>query len=121
MIELEISGDRIEYAHGLAARMQQERNQGFADQGYRAALSRDPRMLKAMERAVEHIDKLAESQRGESRRAAKMTGSNYGESVEFTELALWREAYRMMDKGTPLQNFEWIYGAGAWLAGLIIR
>lgn len=120
-IEIEISGDRIEYAYGLAKRMQEERNQGFADQGFRAAVHRDPRMLKCMEKAAEYVTKLSEEQRGQTRRAAAMTGSNYSDSAEFTEVALWREAYRMMDQGTPLRSFEWIYGSGAWLAGLIIR
>jgi hypothetical protein len=40
-----------------------------------------------------------------------------GEQVGTTEAQLWREAYRLCDNGEPLRNYEWIYGAAAWLCG----
>lgn len=121
-IEIDISGDRIEYAYGLAQEMQHQRRQDFADIGWRAALARDEKMLKIMEKAAEYVTALGEAQRGQTRRTAAMSGSgHYHDTAEYTEVAMWREAYRLMDEGNPIRNFEWIYGAGAWLAGYIVR
>ena len=121
-IEIEVDGKRIEYAYGLAQEMQANKRQDFADTGYRAALARDQKMLKVMEKAAEYVVALGEQQRGRTRRAAAMTNSGtYHDTAEFTEVAMWREAYRLMDEGKAIRNFEWIYGAGAWLAGYIVR
>ena len=118
-IELDIDGPKIEYAYGLAQQMQMRDRQDFGARGWKYAKQRHPGMLLAMEKAAEYVTQLGEAQRGETIRAAKMSGGNYGDSAEFTEVAMWREAYRLMDEGRPIRNFEWIYGAGAWLAGLI--
>jgi hypothetical protein len=37
--------------------------------------------------------------------------------VEATEYQLWREAYKAMDEGRPMQHFQWIYGAAALMLG----
>lgn len=116
-IEVDVSGDKIEYAYGLAKQMQEQRYQLFADIGMRAARARDEKMLKVMEKATEYIHGLSEDQMGRTRRST----SNYGETAEHTELGLWREAYRMMDKGEPMEQFQWIYGAAAWICGYIVR
>lgn len=120
-IEIDIDGEKIEYAYGLAQRMQTERKQAFADVGWRAALARDEKMLKVMEKAAEYVSALAEDQRGRTRRSAAATGGNYADTAEFTEVAMWREAYRLMDEGNPIRNFEWVYGAAAWLCGYVVR
>lgn len=117
MIEIDVPEDKIEYAYGLAQKMQHDRVQAFADVGFRAALARDEKMLKVLEKAAEYVTRLGEEQRGRTRR----TATNYGDTAEFTEVALWREAYRLMDEGRPIEHLSWIYGAAAWLCGYYIR
>ena len=104
---------RVEWAYGRAIQAQNQHRQGFADAGWRAALARDAKLLKALERGAEVVHKMAEDQMGRTRRSA----DKFSEQVELTEVQLWREAYRLCDEGTPIRNFEWIYGAAALLCG----
>ncbi len=115
-VELEefITLERVEYAHGLAIRYQQEGRQSFADVGLRAARARDPKLLKALEKGAELIGKASEAQMGFTRRGIDVP---FAHTKEHTESQLWREAYRMVDQGTPIANFQWIYGSAAYLAG----
>jgi len=105
---------RVDEAHRRAILAQERRNQNFADTGYRAAVARDPRMLKVLELAASVIDHEQESQFGQTMRSRTATP---GEQAGTTEVQLWREAYRLCDEGNPIRNFEWIYGAAAWLCG----
>lgn len=114
-VELEewITPERVEYAYGLAMKRQQTRAEWWADVGLKAAKARDPKLLKALERAAEIVSKMDEEQRGRTRRAAE----HLNMQTETTETQLFREAYRMVDKGTPIEELKWIYGAAAWLCG----
>jgi tRNA A37 N6-isopentenylltransferase MiaA len=112
-IEEFITPERVEYAYGLAMKRQQSRADWWADIGWRAAQERDPRLLKALEKAAEVVTKMDENQRGRTRRATE----HFSEAGETTETQLFREAYRMADQGTPIVNLKWIYGAAAWLCG----
>jgi hypothetical protein len=109
-----LSDNKIEYAYGQAIRAQERNDRGFAETGMRAARARDPKLLKALERMAESTYKLQEAQLGRSMRSPDAT---FGESKGTTEHQLVREAYRMADIGTPLENFMWVYGAAAWLCG----
>lgn len=109
-----ITAKRVEYAYGLAQRRQMERNLSFGQIGMRAAKARDPKLLKALEKATEIITKQSEDQFGRTRRDP---GTEFRFTIEPTEVQLWREAYTFADKGEPLVQFEWIYGAAAWLCG----
>jgi hypothetical protein len=109
-----LTPERVEFAYGMAVRMQHRRNQGFADTGYRAALARDQKMLKALEKMAEFTGAAQENQIG---RMMRDTGSTHGESKGTTVHQLCRESYRLCDEGNPIRNFEWIYGAAAWLCG----
>jgi hypothetical protein len=104
---------RVEWAYGRAIQAQDQHRQGFADAGWRAALARDSKLLKALERGAEVVHRMAEDQMGRTRRSS----DKFSEQVELTEVQLWREAYRLCDEGTPIRNFEWIYGAAALLCG----
>jgi hypothetical protein len=117
-MDLDLSDSRIEYAYGLASVAQEKRWQHFADAGYRAALARDEKLLRALERMAEVTGKLQESQVG---RTVRDPSATFGESRGTTEHQLCREAYRMVDQGTPIRNFEWIYGSAAWLCGYVVR
>lgn len=112
-----LTPQRIEHAYGMAVRARDARNQGFADTGYRAAVARDPKLLLALEVMAETTGRLQDEQIGRLMRSPDAT---YGETRGTTEHQLCREAYRMVDQGTPLRNFEWIYGAAAYLCGYAI-
>ena len=112
-IEEFITPERVEWAHGRALMAQHGGRQTFADTGWRAALARDPKLLKALERGAEIVSQIDENQRGRTRRSA----DKFEESVETTTTQLWKEAYRLCDAGTPIRNFEWVYGAAALLCG----
>ena len=109
-----ITFPRVDEAHRRAIAAQERRQQNFADTGFRAALARDPRMLKVLELAANAIDREQESQFGQTMRSRTATP---GEQAGTTEAQLWREAYRLCDEGNPIRNFEWIYGAAAYLCG----
>ncbi len=107
---------RVEEAYRQAIIAQQYGRQNFANTGFRAAEARDPRLMKALEAMAEVTGKIQEDQFGRSMRDPS---AHYSLSQGTTEHGLCREAYRMADQGTPLRNFEWIYGAAAWLCGYI--
>lgn len=113
-IEQFITPVLVEMAHGKAIEAQARGKQSFADTGYRAALARDPKLLKALERGAEILDKLTDAQHGRTMRAPDAL---HGETKGTTESQLWRESYRLCDEGRPIRNFEWIYGAAAWICG----
>lgn len=112
-----LSRERIEHAYGQAVRARDERRQSFADIGYRAAVARDPKLLIALEAMAEATGKAQEEQIG---RLMRSPDASFGETLGTTEHQLCREAYRMVDEGTPLRNFEWIYGCAAYLCGFVV-
>lgn len=105
-----INESTVERAHGLAIKAQRLGKRGFADKGMRAARARDPFLMKAIEGGAEVLLKISERQLGHY--------SVCGLRVDATEHQLWREAFIQADKGEPMIQFEWIYGAAAELAGL---
>lgn len=114
-VEIEfVNRAKLEHAHSLALRYQEQGKQSFADTGWRAARARDPKLLKALERGAEILDAMTDEQHG---RTIRSVNAIYGETKGTTEAQLWREAYRLCDAGSPIRNFEWIYGAAAWLCG----
>ena len=114
-VELEewITPELVEAAYRTAIRMQQARALWWAEVGWKAAQQRDPKLLKALEKAAETVTRMDEEQRGRTRRHAQYLS----EQTETTETQLFREAYRLMDEGRPIEHLQWIYGAGAWLCG----
>lgn len=115
-VELEnfINFGMVEDAYRKALLAQQNRRQSFADTGWRAALNRDDRLLKSLEIAAKLVDQAEQDQYGQTMRSVNAT---FAESKGTTEAQLWREAYRLCDEGKPIRNFEWIYGAAAYLCG----
>ena len=123
-VELEgfITAERVEWAHREANKAHERGNQSFAQTGLRAARARDDRMLKVMEQAANILHQMSEEQMGQTRRMAVHSADNYRASAEHTEMAMWREAYRLLDEGhikpdTMNHPLEWIYGAAALLCG----
>ncbi len=89
---------------------------GYASAGFQAALKRDPILLQAMEKLANVIDKIAESQLGQTRRSAT---ASFSQSIEPSQAIMVREAYRTMDIGLPAPNFGFLYAAVAEHQGLI--
>jgi hypothetical protein len=107
-----ITDTTVERAYGRAMRFQREGRMGMAEAGLRAAKARDGRLLKALEGGAEVLHRISSNQFGHNYKAA-------GIKMEATEAQLWREAYKTADRGEPMVQFRWIYGAAAELAGLI--
>ena len=105
---------RIEYAYGQCIQARDSHNQSFADTGYRAAIARDRKLLVALEKMAESTGSLQDHQMGRLMRSPDAT---HIESRGTTQHQLCREAFRLCDEGNPIRNFEWIYGAAAWLCG----
>lgn len=102
----------VEEAYRRAVRAQEARRESIARLGWRAARDRNSRLLKALEGGAEVLRRMSERQLGASGLSVG------GRRVPATEFQLWRNAYETADRGTPEQNYEWIYGAAAILAGL---
>ena len=109
-----LSDKRIEYAYGRCIQARDSQNQSFADTGYRAALAKDRKLLIALEKMAESTCRLQEDQIGRLMRSPDAT---HIESRGTTQHQLCREAFKLCDEGRPIRNFEWIYGAAAWLCG----
>lgn len=108
----------VEEAYRRAKRAQMSRRQSMADIGLRAALHRDPKMLRTLEEASEILRQMSEEQLG-------VHGMEVGGSlrVEATEYQMWRNAYSAADEGLgieALRPYEWIYAGAAWLCGLTL-
>jgi hypothetical protein len=110
-----INEQTVERAYRRALRAQALRQQGFAEKGMRAARARSSHLLKALEGGAETLRQMQERQRG---RTMRSSSTPFSHRVDVTEYSLWREAYKAVDQGRAIRNFEWIYGAAAELAGL---
>ena len=114
-VELEefVTADRVEWAHRRASYAQRSQQNYIARAGWRAAVERDGKMLKVLELATKILQRMSEQQMGVH--GHDVDGK--GLYVEATEYQLWREAYKAMDEGRPMQHFQWIYGAAALMLG----
>jgi hypothetical protein len=117
-VELEnfITPKAVEWAYGRCVEAHRRRQQSFADIGWRAALARDERLLKTLEKCAEVLHATAESQLGETRRSSVNTDQHYM-SAEPTELGMVRAAFETVDAGKPHEAYQWIYGMAALLCG----
>lgn len=114
-IENFLTREAIEYAYGRALRAQEQKRDIVAQVGMRAAKARDSKLLKALEAGAEHTLRAHEEQMGRTRRSTEVEGLK----VEATEHQLWKKALEFLDKGEPLPQFAWIYGAAAIACGFV--
>tara|TARA_B100000242_G_scaffold273534_1_gene227264 strand:- start:51 stop:437 length:387 start_codon:yes stop_codon:yes gene_type:complete len=106
----------IEQAYRKAKRMQEAQNdkaESFANRGMRCAQARDAKLLFVLERAANIIYGQYLRQYGEYVQRDDIPENH---TVVPTEVQMWREAYKMVDQGTPIENFKWIYGCATELA-----
>lgn len=109
-----LTDGRVQYAYGMAQKMMDARAEGWARIGMKAAKAGDAKLMMALDRMAECTSKEQEAQFGQTMRSASAT---YGETRGTTEHQLCREALLAMERGEPLENFQWIYGSAAWLCG----
>ena len=116
VVDAHLTEASVEWAYRQAKLHQMKNNRkgdAFAARGMRAAKARDPKLLHVLEKATEIIYKQYLRQYGEY---VQRDDIQENHKVVPTEVQLWREAYKMVDQGTPIENFKWIYGAAAILA-----
>jgi hypothetical protein len=116
-IELAYPIDRrhVERAHQMAIQYQKGQRLSMCEIGNKLARAQHPKLLAALDKAAEVMESVSEEQSGRMRRDPS-TPAAY--RTYPTEAALWREAYKMADSGIKAEQFGWIYGAAAWLAGM---
>jgi hypothetical protein len=107
---------RIEEAYRQAVKAQASGWSQFANVGFRAVVAKDHKVMKSLEAMAEVTGRMQEEQMGRTMRD-KSTAYNIQQGT--TEHAMCREAFRLADEGNPIRQFEWIYGAAAWLAGYL--
>ena len=105
----------VEYAHSRAVTEQKRHNLAFAQIGMRAAINRDAKLLKVLDKATEIMIQAEETQRKHQMASSDV----FAERRYTTETQLWREAYRMVDEGKAkdVPHLQWIYAAAAFLCG----
>lgn len=112
----------VERAQMLANQWKHEGRTSPAQQGLRAARAQDPKILLALEKALEVLDKAAEDQTGRTRRDYSRNSTNaMSDRAVPLEVGVWRSAYETATKGEGAAhpNFSWIYAAAGVLAGLV--
>lgn len=93
---------------------------GMAAAGLRAARARDPRLLLALERCAEVIDKLAEDQSGQTRRQESRQRTDWASTRNPSEVNFFREAFTAVERGQVPDAFGYLYAAVAEFAGIIV-
>lgn len=94
---------------------------GMAANGLRAAKRRDPRLLYALERCAECIDKMAEDQSGQTRRQETRMRTDWASTRNPTEVNFFREAFLAAAERNEVPDaFGYLYAAVAEFAGLIV-
>lgn len=83
--------------------------EGRCDYVMRMVRAKDRTMLATLERAVQVLDRAAEEQYGQTRRAAS---TDYSHRVEPTVVKAFKEAYRTMDEHRAVRGDDPMSGDG---------
>lgn len=106
----------VEQLHRRALVIRREPGKEYvAEQGFRAAKARDPKLMVVLEKCAETMVRMNEHQHGQTQRSTK----THAEKFPPQEVKMWQEAYRCADAGDPVKAFAWIYGVAAQHAGLV--
>jgi len=104
-----------ERIYARAQRLNRANNYHAVHKGMRVARDGNTRLIRTMEQCAEHLERVEERQRGETRRMARDSMRAHA-----TEASMFREAYRTLDAGDPAPAFGYLYAAAAEYAGIII-
>jgi hypothetical protein len=109
-----VTRSRVEWAYREAKQAQMERRgESLSRQAWRAAQARDARLLLALDKGAQILQRMSEEQFGQ--RGMDVAGYH----VPATEYQMWKNAYTTLDGGDPEQPYIWIYVAAGLLAGVI--
>ena len=109
---------KVEEAYRRAMKARERGEWSTLAPGLRAARSRNPRLLLALEKIAETLDSMGEAQWGRTRRDP---GTPFGHRALPTVCNAFREAYRAADAGLSMDNlkpFGWCYYTAFELSGL---
>jgi hypothetical protein len=102
----------VSRAWELACVAQARNSAPFAAKGMRAARARDATLLLVLERGAGVLEKWSR-EREEERIRLRPDAPR----IDATEFSMWRAAYESADRGDPMPQMMWVYGAAAHLAG----
>lgn len=106
----------VEQAFRYSKIWHREDKRTFAQIGMRAARAQDPKLIAALGKAFEILEKESEARWGEHQRKES---TSFQEKATLQEVAFFRELFVTAKEGRPVSELEWGYAAGAWLAGFI--
>jgi predicted transcriptional regulator len=104
----------VERIYARALWLQQNQIVSAAEKGMRVARSGNSTMLRTLEACAEQMEAIEENQRGRTRRTSKDA-----HRAKSHEASIFREAYRLADKGSADKVFAFVYAAAAEHAGVI--
>ena len=107
-----VNRDTITRVWEQACSAQARNLMGFAQKGMRAARARDPKLLLVLEQGAEVLRTWSD-EREEERIRLRPDAPK----IDATEFSMWRNAYESCDRGEPMPQMMWVYGAAARLAG----
>lgn len=102
----------ITHVWEMACDAQANSREDFARKGLRAARARDPQLMRVLERGTDVL-RVWSAEQEEDRIAHRPDAPKH----DATELGMWRAAYESADRGTPMYEMMWVFGAAAHLAG----
>ena len=114
--DTKLTEESVEWAYKRAKYMQSNPSsvsESYGRRGMICAKQRDAKMLHVLEKATEIIYAQYLRQYGQYVQRDDIPENH---KVVPTEVQMWREAYKMVDQGTPIENFKWIYGCAVELA-----
>jgi hypothetical protein len=111
----DVNRKTVEDAYRLVRIAQRDGSNRYVLAGRRAAKARDPKLLLALQKGAQVLQKMTEEQAGPH-------GFDVGGMrVQHTEFQLCKNAYVAVDEGRSEQELQYVhlYGMAAILAGLV--
>ena len=103
-----ITINRVERAYANCIDQQKIGNKGYAQRGMRAVQDRNRLVMLALEKIADLMRNTTDQQLGQYKHRKDIPFSH---TIDPTETQMFIKAYELADKGTPIEEFMWIYGA----------
>lgn len=103
-----ITINRVERAYANCIDQQKIGNKGYAQRGMRAVQDRNRLVMLALEKIADLMRNTTDQQLGQYQHR---TDIPFSHTIDPTETQMFIKAYELADKGTPIEEFMWIYGA----------
>jgi hypothetical protein len=112
-----INEKTVEHAHRQIMRWKADGLTTYYTQAMRAVRARDPKLLAALERCTETMDRVVERQMGQTRRDHLVP---VGERAYPMEAGQFKTAYEALQKGDVVDALGWTYAMAGLLAGVVV-